>query len=112
MLTPPKAAAALPFWRILAYRGAALRPPMCFICLRTPDDEASFSSFETIGFALTPQEEAASRERDREGWAGHPSEVEWFCHEHSALAKKHSHLHWREAMELLAQQRRQLGEAH
>lgn len=84
---------------------------MCFICLRTLDDGVPFSSFETVRFALTPQEEAVRREQDREGWAGHPSEVEWFCDEHSAPAKKHAHLHWREAKELLAQHRDQPGEA-
>lgn len=83
-------------------------PPMCFLCLQTPDDGLPFSSFETVRFALTPEEEAVRQEQYREGWVGHPPEVYWFCDEHLALGKKHSHLHWREAQELLANQR---GEA-
>ncbi|MFB9193309.1 hypothetical protein ACFFWA_10065 [Actinomadura verrucosospora] len=85
-----------------------MMPPMCFVCLRTLRDGVPFSSFETVRFALTPEEEAVRQEQHREGWVGHPPEVYWFCDEHLALGKEHSHLHWREAQELLANQR---GEA-
>lgn len=83
---------------------------MCFICLRSMRDEEPFSSFETVRFAVSPEEEVWQRERDRQGWCGHPSEVEWFCDEHVAQARDLSHLHWRDALDRLAQQRRPAGE--
>lgn len=86
-----------------------MRPPMCFVCLRSLKDGEPSSSFEAVQFAVSPEEEAWQRERDREGWVGHPSEVEWFCDEHTAQARDLSHLHWREALERLAQQRRSPG---
>jgi hypothetical protein len=91
--------------------GVAVRPPDCFICQRSLRDGEPYSSFTDVWFALTPEEEAIRREQDRQGWVGHPPEVEWFCDKHSALAEEHAHLHWREALELLARQRGQLGEA-
>ncbi|WP_433472809.1 hypothetical protein ACQPZP_28545 [Spirillospora sp. CA-142024] len=86
-----------------------MRPPMCLICHRSLGDDLPFSSFKLVRFALTPEEEAVEREQAREGWTGHPSWEEWFCDEHTALAEEHSHLHWREAMALLAQQRKPPG---
>jgi hypothetical protein len=87
-----------------------MRPPRCFICGRghwSPDEsEGNDTSFTLVHFGLNAQEQAAARARDREGWVGHPENVEWFCGEHLSLAKAKEHLHWREALTQLSNQGR------
>jgi hypothetical protein len=56
------------------------------------------ASFTLVHFGLTADERAAAEARHREGWVGHPENVEWFCNDHVALAKAAEHLHWREAL--------------
>lgn len=78
--------------------GVGVRPPVCLICRASPQGDLSYASFTAVRFAIDAEEEAVRREWDREGWTGHPPEVEWFCGEHTALAEEHSHLHWRTAL--------------
>ncbi|WP_149263776.1 hypothetical protein [Actinomadura sp. K4S16] len=86
-----------------------MMPPHCFLCDRSLREGDPASSFTAVRFGINAQEEALEQDRDREGWVGHPSWVAWFCDEHTALAEDHSHLHWREAFELLRQHRRPSG---
>ncbi|MFD0852848.1 hypothetical protein ACFQ07_11460 [Actinomadura adrarensis] len=79
-----------------------MRPPRCFLCGLTHWDldggEGIDASFTLVHFGLNAEEQALAEARDREGWVGHPENVEWFCGEHVAQAKAKEHLHWREAL--------------